>query len=403
MTQFAAYPTPEQALGLERHCSDARFVWNIALEQQQWWQRGGTRSSYPPGSVERYRQLTEARADNTWLADGSIIVQQQALRDFDQAMRNFFKGTHRFPTWRKAGLHEGFRIVAVKPHMIRTLNAKWAAVLVPKVGWVKFRRTRAIQVDDVKSYRMTRDRTGRWHIAFAVIPTPIPAPGTGEIVGVDRGVATALVTSDERFFHVDTSRLDTRIRRASQALARCQRGSNRRKAARHRLARLHARRAAIRKDFAEKTSTTLARDYDLIRVEDLRVASMTRSARGTVAQPGVNVRAKSRLNKSILDRAWTHTISRLEDKAPGRVEKINPAYTSQTCSVCRHVDPDSRESQALFECTACHTTQHADVNAARNIAAGRLSRPAAGHAVAARGDLGATRSAKREPRTRPAA
>jgi hypothetical protein len=80
---------------------------------------------------------------------------------------------------------------------------------------------------------------------------------------------------------------------------------------------------------------------------------------------------------------------RLQDKAPGRVEKINPAFTSQRCSACGQVDPKSRESQAVFWCTACGYACHADVNAARNIAAG--------HAVTARGDFRSAGPVNREP------
>jgi putative transposase len=131
------------------------------------------------------------------------------------------------------------------------------------------------------------------------------------------------------------------------------------------------------KDWAEKASTDLARRFDLIRVEDLKIGSMTRSARGTIAKPGRNVRAKAGLNRQILASGWGLLVRRLEDKAPGRVEKINPAFSSQRCSACGHVDPKSRESQAAFRCTACRYACNADVNAARNIAAG--------HAVTARG------------------
>ena len=398
MARFVAYPTPEQEIILTRHCSDARYVWNLALEQQKWWKRGGTRTSYPPNSAERYHQLTEARADNEWLEAGSIVVQQQALRDFDQAMNNFFKGTHRFPNWRRQSQYEGFRVTGGRSVGVRILNRKWSAFLVPKVGWVKFRQTRGLPIEDIKSYRVTMDRAGKWYVSFALVPEPIPAPGTGEIVGVDRGVSCAFVTSDGKFLDIDTKGLDQRIKRASQTLARCKRGSNRRKQARLRLARLYARKANTRKDFAEKTSTMLAREYDLIRVEDLRITNMTRSAKGTVDEPGKNVAAKAGLNKAILDKAWGLTVRRLEQKAPGRVEKVDPAYTSQRCSECGHVDKNSRESQALFCCTSCGVSLNADVNAARNIAAGRSIRPAAGHAVAARGDLGVTRSMKREPR-----
>jgi putative transposase len=117
--------------------------------------------------------------------------------------------------------------------------------------------------------------------------------------------------------------------------------------------------------------------------------NLTRSARGTTASPGQNVAAKSALNDRILRAGWGLLVRRLEDKAPGRVEKVPPAYTSQRCSACGHVDGRSRESQAAFRCTSCGYACNADVNAARNIAAG--------HAVTARGGDRATGPAKREP------
>jgi transposase len=116
---------------------------------------------------------------------------------------------------------------------------------------------------------------------------------------------------------------------------------------------------------------------------------MTRSARGTAGNPGQNVRAKAGLNRQILRSGWGLLVRRLEDKAPGRVEKVKPHYTSQRCSACGHVDAKSRESQARFVCTACGFAGNADVNAARNIAAG--------HAVTARGGDGVARPVNREP------
>jgi putative transposase len=124
-------------------------------------------------------------------------------------------------------------------------------------------------------------------------------------------------------------------------------------------------------------------------VEDLQIPNMTRSARGTAGNPGRNVRQKSALNREILASGWGLLVRRLADKASGRVEKIRPHYTSQRCSACGHVDQKSRESQARFCCTACGFADHADVNAARNIAAG--------HAVTARGGDGAARPVNREP------
>lgn len=138
-------------------------------------------------------QLTQARAEHGWLAAGSQMVQRQARRDFAQAMASYFVGAHRKPTWRKEGRDEGFRIVALKPGHVRRLSRKTGEVWIPTAGWVRFRWSRAVPA--AKSYRVTLDRAGRWHIAFAVIPEPVPGPGTGEIVGIDRGVAVPAALS----------------------------------------------------------------------------------------------------------------------------------------------------------------------------------------------------------------
>jgi transposase len=273
---------------------------------------------------------------------------------------------------------------------VRRLSRKTGEVWVPKAGWVRFRWSRAVP-PGAKSYRVTMDRAGRWHVAFAVIPESIPAPGNGQVVGLDRGVAVsaALSTGDLLSVLGLTGPERKRLRRLERRLARAKRGSNRRAQVKHAIAQLRARETDRRKDWAEKASTRLAREFDLIRVEDLQIRNMTRTARGTAASPGRNVRAKAGLNREILRSGWGVLVRRLEDKAPGRVERIKPHFTSQRCSACGHVDADSRESQARFVCTACGFACNADVNAARNIAAG--------HAVTARGGDGAARPVNREP------
>jgi putative transposase len=235
------------------------------------------------------------------------------------------------------------------------------------------------------------DRAGRWHVAFAVIPGPVPAPGNGQVVGIDRGVAVAAALSTGELRHCPglTGRERARLRRMQRTLARARRGSNRRRRVKHAIARLRAREVDRRTDWAEKTTTDLARRFDLIRFEDLQIADTTRSAKGTREDPGHNVRQKAGLNRGILQSGWGLLVRRLQDKASGRVEKVNPAFTSQRCSACGQVDRGSRESQAVFRCTACGYVCHADVNAAKNIAAG--------HAVTARGGDGVTRPVNREP------
>jgi putative transposase len=380
-------PTPEQEEALLAHCRDARFVWNLAVEQQQHWQPGRK----APGYVEQAAQLTEARAEYGWLRAGSQTVQQQALRDFAQAMRNFFTGTHRRPTWRKAGVHEGFRQVAVKPHHVERLNRRVGRVWVPKVGWVRFRQSRPAPAG-LKSYRVTRDRAGRWHVAFAHVPDPICGPGDCSVVGIDRGIAVSAALSTGELLHAPrlTPGESKRLTVLQQRLARCKRGSNRRAKTKQSIAKLKARESDRRKDWVEKTSTDLARRFDVIRVEDLDVRAMTRSARGTVAQLGAGVAQKRGLNRAISRSGWGRLVARLQHKACGRVEQVPAAYTSQRCSACGHIAPGNRKSQAVFECQSCTAGRcNADVNAARNIAARR--------AVTARGDLAAGRSANREP------
>jgi putative transposase len=376
MSRYLLTPTPEQAAVRQGHCAHARFVWNLAVEQQSWWRRGRKAA---PGYLNQCRQLTAARAENGWLRAGSQTVQQQALRDFDQAMRNFFAGTHRRPGFRKAFRSNGFRIVGPRAQRVRRLNRHHGQVWIPKVGWVRFRWSRA--VPDARSYRVNLDRSGRWHITFAEIPAPVAGPGTGEVVGVDRGIAVsaALSTGDL----LNAPRLSPghqrRLLNLQRKLARAQRGSNRRARVKLGIARLKARENDARKDWCEKLSTDLARRYDVIRVEDLRIKNMVRSARGTVTRPGRGVRAKASLNREIARSGWGRLTERLEQKAPGRIERVRPAYTSQRCSACGHIAAENRKSQTVFRCTACAFTLNADVNAAISIAAG--------HAVTARGGL----------------
>jgi putative transposase len=384
------YPSPEQKAVLIEHCTHARYVWNLAWNLHQFGMletygnasrrtdKDGNDCIYQkrrpvrpvPGYVEQARMLTEARAEYEWLAAGSQN-EQQALRDFDQAIRNFYAGSHGRPGRRRRYINEGFRITDFTFGMhVKRLNRRWGQVRVPKCGWVRFMWTRA--VPECKSYRVTLDRAGRWHVAFAVLPAPVPVPGTGEAVGIDRGVVITAALSTGEKLHCPgmTVRERARLRKAERRKARAPKGSPRQQAERRQIARLRAREADRRKDWCEKTSTDLARRFDMIRFEDLNIRNMTRSAGGTANSPGVNVRQKAGLNRSILAQGWGLLVRRTEDKAPGRVEKVKAAYTSMCCSACGWVGRDSRDSQAGFRCVACGFTCNADINASINIAAG---------------------------------
>ena len=396
MSRFRLYPGPEQERALLRHCSDARYVWNLAwnLHQCGTLETYGTASRRKdrdgneyihqkrrpvrklPGFAAQCRQLTEARTEHEWLGQGSVNVQQQALRDFDQAMRNFYAGTHGYPQRRKKYKHEGFRITDFTfAQHVQRLNRNWGQVKVPKIGWVRFRWSRA--VPGCKSCRITQDRAGRWHVAFAVVPEPVPAPDTGEVVGVDRGVViTAALSTGEKLRCPGLSvKEKARLRKAQRRASRAPKGPAK-DAEYAKAARIKAIEADRRKDWCEKISTDLARRFDVIRVEDLRIVNMTRKPKPKPDpdKPAAflpnGARAKAGLNRAILAQGWGLLVQRIGEKAPGRVEKVPAPYTSLRCSDCGWIHKNSRESQAGFRCVNCGFTCNADVNAAVNIAAG---------------------------------
>src|ERR1035441_9358790 len=250
MSRYRLLPAPAQQAVLRDHCGPARTRENLAVEQHSHWHPGRKGA---PGYREQFWQLTQARAENPWLATGSQTVQQQALRDFGQAMAAFFDPANPAgrPSWRKAGRDEGFRITGRRGRQwdVRRLSRKTVQVWVPKAGWVRFRWSRAVP-PAAKSYRVTFDRAGRWHVAFAAVPEPVPAPGNGQAVGIDRGVAVSAALSTGQMLHCPalTARERTRMRRLQRSLARAKRGSNRRGRVKHAIARLRARETDRRKD-----------------------------------------------------------------------------------------------------------------------------------------------------------
>ena len=373
VSRFRLYPTPQQEAQLTKHCGHARYVWNLAVEQHAHWRPGRKPA---PGYVEQCRELTEARIENEWLRAGPVSVQQQALRDFWHAKTAFFQSGFGHPTWRKKCRNEGFRITGTC--QVRKLNRRWAQVWVPKAGWVRFRLTRPLPV--AKSYRVTF-RHGQWHVAFAVKPEPVSAPGTGETIGVDRGVAITAALSDGRTLNCPqlTPWERARIRKHQRRAARATRGSERKAAEHAAVARLKATEANRRKDWCEKTSTMLARSYDVIRFEKLNIKTMTArpAPRPDPAHPGAylpnRAMAKAGLNRVILAQGWGLLRRRTEDKAPSRVQDVPAPYTSLRCSACGWISKNSRESQAVFSCISCGFSCNADTNAAINIAAGHAA------------------------------
>ena len=343
-----------------------------------------------------------------WIAAVSQTCQQQALRDLDRAYANFFAGRSGYPSPRRRGVNDGFRFQG-RECRVRRLNRNWGMIHLPKIGPVRFRWTRDV-LGDVKNVTVSRDPLG-WHVSIACeVESEAPEKRAAEAVGIDRGVAHTLAFSDGTFADLPLERLrvlDRRARKQARQVARCQRGSKRHGKAKARLARTKAKTARVRKHWIHERSAGLARRYGTVVTEDLKVANMTASAKGSVETPGRNVRQKAGLNRSILDKGWGEFVRQLEYKlgwTAGVLIKVDPAYTSQTCPACGVVDPASRITRDCFVCRSCGYADHADVVGAKEIlrrgleklAAQGIILPGGGHPLAACGELGVTRSMKQE-------
>ena len=375
--RYRLYPLAAQEAVLGLHCRHARLVWNTALEQWRQWRPGRQAA---PGPAERMRQLAQARQEIDWLAAGSSSVQQQALRDFDQAVRNFFAGTNRRPRWRKRGRDEGFCIRDVS---VRKLSRKWAEVTVPKAGRVRFRLSRPMPAGKLGMARVMLDGKSRWHISFPLPQAPVQRAVTGGAAGIDRGVVNTLATSDGKMLRAPVMGVRKRHRLAGleRQKARQRQGSMRREHTKHQIARLHQQLRDQRRDWIERTTTRLVRDHDLIAVERLNVKGMVRRplARPDPDSPGGYLAngagRKAGLNRAIHAQGWSMWLRRLQTKAEASgviVVEVDPRHTSDECRACGHTEPKNRESQAVFRCRACGHAGHADTEAANKILARAL-------------------------------
>lgn len=368
--KFKLKPTGAQENLFRQFAGVCRFVYNLALEQRdrEWtyYRDNGVTLNY----VQHCRELTDLRAEVDWIRAVSQTCEQQALKDLDAAYKNFFSGRTRYPTPRKKGVNDTFRFMG-RECPFRRLNKSWGVVRLPKIGEVRFRWTRSI-LGRVLSVTVSQDSIG-WHVSFTCEADIAAEIATGGAVGIDRGVTRALAFSDGTFGDIPIDRLnvlDRRARKHARALSRCRKGSARRTKAKARLSATKGTAARIRKHFNHVQSAAIARTYGTVVIEALRTVNMTASAKGTVDQPGRNVRQKAGLNRAILEQGWGQFEEFLSYKIAargGELIKINPAYTSQTCSACGSISKHHRKSQAVFECSDCGHSGNADTNAAINI------------------------------------
>jgi putative transposase len=374
--RYRLYPTTQQAATLGHFAGVCRFIYNLALEQRRdWWRQFKQNTGVGISFASQCRELTALRSSVDWINDAPRCALEQSLRDLDAAYERFFTGKGGYPTPRKKGVNDSFRIRGkeIARAVRRCDNARYAEIRLPKLGWCKFRLSRPLPLD----YRLVaatviQDALG-WHVCLCMRLRSLGVLGPSSVIGIDRGVANTLSFSDGTFASQPIAALQEIDRRAKlhqRRLGRQQKGSNRRAGTKRLLAKTKAKAARARKHWNHEQTTRIAANYGSVVIEALKTKVMTRSAKGTVDAPGVNVRQKAGLNRSILEQGWHQFELMLAYKleaAGGQLIKVNPAYTSQTCSACGSVSKTHRKSQAVFECSDCGHVAHADTNAALNI------------------------------------
>ena len=368
--RFRLAPTGEQAAVMRRTAGAVRFIWNsaLALQKSRLDRRAGVLSY-----AALCKELTAARndAELAFLAEVHSKPQQQVLKDLARAFKDFFARQKGFPRFKKKGRHDSFR----HPERVVVCGRH---VSIPGIGKVRFRKSRDIE-GTIKNATVSR-RGEHWFVSLQTeIALPDAVHPSRSEVGIDLGVKKFCALSDRTVIEAPSyfRRLEARLAREQWKLARKKKFSSNWKKQQARIARLHIRIADARGDFLHKQSTTISKNHAMVVMEDLKVSNMTASAAGTVVRPGKNVKAKSGLNKAILDQGWYEFRRQLEYKQSwrgGRFTLVPPHYTSQKCSVCGHIAADNRRSQSCFACVACGYRDDADTNAAINIlAAGRAA------------------------------
>lgn len=345
-----------------------RFVWNKILSfQNDRFKLGEKKLSYV--QCANLLPLMKQQDDTCWLKQIPSQTLQQTLKDLDRAYTNFFAGRAELPVFKKRGIRDSFRYPDGKQIKLDQVNNR---IFLPKIGYINYNNSRTIN-GEINSVTVSKENN-HWYIAVNFtedyeVNRIAPIDG---VVGIDIGITRFASLSTGEFLAPMNSfrKSETKTIKLSRILSRKKKFSNNYKIAKAKLSKHHSKIARIRKDYLHKASNDLSNRFSTIVIEDLKTKNMSRSAKGTIENPGINIKAKSGLNKSILDQGWFEFKRQLEYKLHykgGRLIKIDPKYTSQTCSHCGHLHQDNRKSQAVFLCIACGYKNNADINAAINI------------------------------------
>ena len=366
----------------------ARFVWNkflalnlerLAKKHKMFWYN----------EMSFWLTLWKSSEEYGFLNDCPSQVLQQKLKDLEKAFKDGFNKKQplkRLPKWRKKAIHNSFRY----PQGFKISGNR---IFLPKIGWINFFNSRKI-VGTAKNVTVSKNGNS-WYISIQTEQEIAqPARETINQVGIDVGIKQFVALSNGQLYEPVGSyaKNQNKLAKTQRLLKRKKKFSQNWQKIVKKISKIHTKIANTRKDHLQKLSTEICKNHAIIFVEDLKIVNMSRSAKGDLENPGSNVKAKTGLNKSILDQGWGEFRRQLEYKSlwvGGKVIAVSAAYTSQSCWACGHKSKANRISQESFHCQACNYRENADINAAKNILA-------AGQAAIACGEIALAISTKQE-------
>lgn len=306
--KFELMPNGEQSRAMRQYAGCCRVVYNKALAWQN--EQYQTNNTFKFGYTKIANLLPQWKGELAWLKEAPSQTLQQALKNLESSFRNFFAKRADFPKFKKKGASDSFRFpqgFKIEQHSNR--------ILLPKLGWMRYRNSREM-LSTPKNITISQ-KGDKW---YASIQTEREVEQTehaaASIIGVDVGIARFATLSNGQVFEAINSfkQKQTRLARYQRTLSRKVKFSSNWKKQKSKITKLHSTIANIRKDYLHKTTSIISQNHAMIVIENLQVSNMSKSVKGTVKTKGRNVKAKSGLNRSILDQGWFEFRRQLEYK-----------------------------------------------------------------------------------------
>lgn len=345
--KYRVYPTRSQVVRLNEWENALRFLWNLANEQRL---IGLSRTDKKyPSAFDQEKELTELRKELLWLNDVPRHLCGSVLDNLDKAWQKCFKRLARKPIFKKKN-RNSISFCESDSHRWRLSRDR---LRFPKLGKMPIKLSRPLE-GKPKSCTIKKDGDQWFACVMCEVESPEPQKRTSPIVGIDRGITNVLADSDGRLVlnpkHFEKSMM--RLARFQRAASKKKKRSQNRKKANQKVMRLHRKVRRQREHFLHVESSRYAKSHGVVVIEALNVKGMIQNRH---------------LARSIASTGWGMFGEMLKYKlcwSGGKLVKMPPQFSSQTCSACGAIDKASRSGEA-FGCTACGFAAHSDTNAAK--------------------------------------